>query len=78
MAKLLLKKNGYLQVHNIGTWRNFLNWTHSPSVKMKFMNNKQQKKFLQATCCRRPKIDKIQSAPTACTHSDQYASPCSR
>jgi rhodanese-related sulfurtransferase len=25
MAKLLLKKNGYLQVHNIGTWRNFLN-----------------------------------------------------
>ena len=24
MAKLLLKKNGYIQVHNIGAWRNFL------------------------------------------------------
>lgn len=24
MAKLLLKKNGYLQVHNIGTWTKFL------------------------------------------------------
>jgi rhodanese-related sulfurtransferase len=25
MAKLLLKKNGYPQVHNIGTWSKFLN-----------------------------------------------------
>lgn len=25
MAKLLLKKNGYLNVHNIGTWSKFLN-----------------------------------------------------
>lgn len=25
MAKMLLKKNGYLQVHNIGTWSKFLN-----------------------------------------------------
>ncbi len=24
MARLLLKKNGYTQVHNIGVWRNFL------------------------------------------------------
>lgn len=24
MAKLLLKKNGYTQVYNIGVWRNFL------------------------------------------------------
>jgi rhodanese-related sulfurtransferase len=24
MAKLLLKKNGYKQVYNIGTWRNFM------------------------------------------------------
>ena len=24
MAKLLLKKNGYIQVDNIGAWRNFL------------------------------------------------------
>jgi rhodanese-related sulfurtransferase len=24
MAKLLLKKNGYQQVHNIGTWSRFL------------------------------------------------------
>ncbi len=24
MAKLLLKKNGYAQVHNIGAWRNFV------------------------------------------------------
>jgi len=25
MAKLLLKKNGYREVHNIGTWSKFLN-----------------------------------------------------
>ncbi len=24
VARLLLKKNGYTQVHNIGVWRNFL------------------------------------------------------
>jgi hypothetical protein len=24
MAKLLLKKNGYTRVHNIGTWSKFL------------------------------------------------------
>ena len=24
MAKLVLKKNGYTKVHNIGAWRNFM------------------------------------------------------